>query len=135
MTSLLGVFLALVGPFLLQNVQGLLHVVTTSTAGLETAGLAEESWHDKRGLTMAFLVGFVMGSLSVLDQGLDDYELRSAFGMASSQRWRIFGPFGDVFHVGRAEHGLLGCHPTYQEGRVQPKLMYAIERHSRGDLA
>ena len=80
MTSLLGVFLALVGPFLLQNVQGLLHVVTTSTTGLETAGLAEESWHDKRGLTVALLVGFVMGSLSVLDQELGDYELRVPLG-------------------------------------------------------
>ena len=135
MTSLLGVFLALVGQFLLQNVQGLLHVVTTSTTGLETAGLAEESWHDKRGLTMALLVGFVMGSLSVLDQDLDDYELRSSFGMASSLRWRIFGPLSDVLHVAGANHGILRCHRTYQEGGIQPKLMYALERHSQSDLA
>ena len=134
MTSLLGLFLALVGPFLLQNVQGLLHVVTTSTTGLETAGLAEEPWHDKRGLTVALLMGFVMGSLSVLDQELDDYELRCAFGMASSLRWRIFGPLGDVLHVARADHGLLGCHPTYQEGGIQPELMDALERHSQSDL-
>ena len=135
MTSLLGVFLALVGQFLLQNVQGLLHVVTTSTTGLETAGLAEESWHDKRGLTVALLVGFVMGSLSVLDQELGDYELRGAFGVAQSLRWRIFGPLGDVLHVARADHGLMGCHPTYQEGGIQPELMYALERHSQSDLA
>ena len=127
-------FLALVGQFL-QSVQGLLHVVTTSTTGLETAGLAEESWHDKRGLTMALLVGCVMGSLSVLDQELGDYKFWGAFGVTPSLSWRSLSPLGHVHHVARTDHGLMGGVPAYQEGGIEPELVYTLERHSPGDLA
>ncbi len=110
-------------------------MVKTSTTGLETACLAEESWHGTRGLTVAPLVGFVMGSLSVLDQELGDYELRGAFGVAQSLRWRIFGPLSNVLHVARTDHGLMGGVPAYQEGGIEPELMYTLERHSPSDLA
>ena len=110
-------------------------MVKTSTTGLETACLAEESWHGTRGLTVAPLVGFVMGSLSVLDQELGDYEFRSAFGVTPSLRWRILSPLGNVPHVARTDHGLIGGVPPYQEGGIEPELMYTLERHSPSDLA
>ena len=127
-------FLALVGQFL-QSVQGLLHVVTTSTTGLETAGLAEESWHDKRGLTVALLMGFVMGSLSILDQELGNHEFWGTFWVTQSLRWRILSPLGNVPHVARTDHGLIGGVPPYQEGGIEPELVYTLEGHSPGGLA
>ena len=57
-------------------------MVKTSTTGLETAGLAEESWEGTRGLTVTPLVSLVMGSLGVLDQTLGDYEVRGSLEMA-----------------------------------------------------
>ena len=71
-----------------------------------------------------------MGSLGVLDQTLGDYELRGALGVAQRLRWRIFGPLGNVLHVTRTDHGLMGGVPAYQEGGKEPELVYAFERHS-----
>ena len=134
MTSLLRLLLFLVGQFL-ESFQGFLHVVTTTTTGLETTGLAEESWHDKRSLTVALLMGFVMGSLSVLDQELGDYKFWGAFGVTPSLSWRSLSPLGHVHHVARTDHGLIGGVPPYQEGGIEPELMYTLEGHSPGGLA
>ena len=107
-------------------------MVKTSTTGLEAACLAEESWEGTRGLTVTPLVSLVVGSLGVLDQTLGDYEVRGSLEVASSLRWRIFGPLGDVLHVARTDHGLIGGIRAYQEGRKKPELVYAFERHSPG---
>ena len=104
-------------------------MVKASTTGLEAACLAEEAWESTRGLTVNPLVSLVVGSLGVLDQTFADYEVRGSLRMTQSLRWRIFGPLGDVLHVTRTDHGLIGGVRAYQEGRKKPELVYAFEGH------